>query len=153
MSWYVPPMSLLRGLSVREASCFGMPNLGAHYEGRSVRSNRLDDDARCAVCGRPATNAHHVPPVGMGARNAKFELHGHVLRPALIALCGSGTTGCHGEVHSGRILVEWEWCAEEYEVAWWQGLLLEMFGPASPRLYEFGRWTFEWRDAEIPPLR
>ena len=143
MSAYVPPASLLRGLSVASASKFGMPNVGAHYEGRGVRTNRLDDGALCAFCRRPATNAHHVPAVGMGARNATFELYGHKLRPALIALCGSGTTGCHGECHSGVMSVEWVWDEEEFAEAWWRGELLRELGPASPLLYDYGYWAIK----------
>lgn len=143
MSVYIPPASLLRGLSVSTAQKFGMPNAGAHYEGRGVRSNRLDEGARCAFCRRPATNAHHVPAVGMGARNASFPLHGYELRPALIALCGSGTTGCHGECHSGVMRVEWVWDANEYAEAWWTGELLRELGPASPFLYDYGHWRLE----------
>lgn len=137
---YTPPASLLRGLSVATAQKFGMPNAGAHYEGRGVRTNRLDDGARCAFCRRPATNAHHVPAVGMGARNATFELHGYQLRPALIALCGSGTTGCHGDCHNGLMRIDWKWDSDEYAQAWWRGDLLREFGPASPMFYEFGHW-------------
>ena len=143
MSAYVPPASLLRGLSVSTAQKFGMPNAGAHYEGRGVRTNRLDEDARCAFCRRPATNAHHVPAVGMGARNARFALYGYELRPALIALCGSGTTGCHGECHSGIMRVEWVWDSDEYSEAWWRGDLLRELGPGSPLLYDYGHWQLE----------
>ena len=140
MSAYVPPAELLRGLSVSTAQMFGMPNAGAHYAGRGVRTNRLDDEALCAFCRRPATNAHHVPAVGMGARNATFTLHGYELRPALIALCGSGTTGCHGDCHSGRMRIDWVWDSGEFMRDWWEGRLLREFGPASPMLYEFGHW-------------
>ena len=137
---YVPPASLLRGLSVDAAQKFGMPSIGAHYEGRGVRTNRLDEGARGAFCRRPATNAHHVPNVGMGGRNKGFALHGYELRPALIALCGSGTTGCHGECHSGLMRIEWVWDSDEYAEAWWSGELLREYGAASPMLYEFGGW-------------
>lgn len=133
---YVPPASLLRGLSVDTAQKFGMPNAGAHYAGRGVRTNRLDEEALCAYCRRPATNAHHVPSVGMGARNATFRLHGYELRPALIALCGSGTTGCHG----GLMRIDWVWDSDEYARAWWSGELLREYGAASAMLYEFGGW-------------
>ena len=140
MSAYVPPAGLLRGLSVSTAQKFGMPNAGARYAGRGVRTNRLDDEALCAFCRKPATNAHHVPAVGMGARNATFSLHGYELRPALIALCGSGTTGCHGDCHSGRMRIDWVWDSDEFMRDWWEGRLLREFGPASPMLYEFGHW-------------
>lgn len=139
---YVPPASLLRGLSVDAAQKFGMPSIGAHYEGRGVRTNRLDEGARCAFCRRPATNAHHVPNVGMGGRNKGFALHGYELRPALIALCGSGTTGCHNQFHGGAGLrAEWRWRSKVYEEAWWTGQLLEVYEPHHPGLFEYGYWA------------
>lgn len=143
MSAFVPPASLLRGLSVETAQKLGMPNVGAHYAGKGVRTNRLDHGAACAFCGREAANSHHEPNVGMGARNAFFELHGFELKPALIALCGSGTAGCHGDRHNGRLRIRWEWDSDECAEAWWNGDMLREFGPASPMLYGFGEWVFE----------
>lgn len=137
---YVPDSSILRGLSVASAQCFGMPHVNTHYDGKGVRTNRLDCDAECAVCGMMATNSHHVPAVGMGGRNATFTLNGHVLRPALIALCGSGTTGCHGLMHSGRLRMEWAWDDDEAAEAWWSGELLGEYQPHDPGLYRLGRW-------------
>lgn len=154
---YVPDSSVLRGLSVASAQCFGMPHAGAHYAGGGVRTNRLDRFAECAICGAPASNSHHVPPVGMGARNASFTLHGHKLRPALIALCGSGTTGCHGLIHAGMVSVSWGWDDDEAAEEWWSGRMLERFGEHSPELYGFGRWvvksTSDGRDISEIRLR
>lgn len=137
---YVPPARLLHGLPVATAQKFGMPNIGAMYTGSGVRKTALEEDALCSFCRKRATNAHHVPNVGMSARNARFELHGRVLRPALIALCGSGTTGCHGDCHNGRMAIEWRWDSDEYAEAWWSGGLLEECGAGSPLLYEYGAW-------------
>lgn len=134
-----PPMSLLRGLPVATAQKFGMPCLGCEYTGEGAHRYRLLDGARCAVCGRPATNCHHEPHLGMGGRNASFRLHGVELRPALIALCGSGTTGCHGLVHSGRISLEWRWDAEWCEDQWWGGELLCM--AEDGLLLSLGHWA------------
>lgn len=53
---------------------------------------------RCAICGRYATNAHHIVQKGMGGVSKDVER-----RIPKMTLCGSGTTGCHGAVH-GRIL-------------------------------------------------
>lgn len=150
---YVPPMKLLRGLSVEAASKFGMPNVGAHYEGRGVRSNRLDDGALCAFCRARATNAHHVPSVGMGSRNAKFQLHHWTLKPALIALCGSGTTGCHGDCHSGLMRIEWEWDDDETAEAWWTGELMRDVKPGSPELFEYGCWVMTRYGTEVRRIR
>lgn len=146
---YVPDHSLLRGLPLRAAEKFGKPCVGAHYAGRGVRANRLDADARCAVCGATATNSHHEPPVGMGGRNARFTLHGTELRPALIALCGSGTTGCHGMVHGGLLRIEWEWDDDRHAAAWWRGDLLGM----GDGLYEMGAWAVYGRGGLIKTIR
>lgn len=146
---YIPDSYLLHGLSVASAQCFGMPHVMAHYSGKGVRTNRLNDDAMCAVCGMMATNSHHVPAVGMGGRNAMFTLHGHVLRPALIALCGSGTTGCHGLMHSGRLKAEWSWDDDRNAEAWWSGELLGRFEPHDSGLYLLGEWRFISSDGEI----
>lgn len=146
---YVPDSHLLHGLSVASAQCFGMPHAMAHYSGKGVRTNRLDDDAVCAVCGRMATNSHHVPAVGMGGRNASFTLHGHALRPALIALCGSGTTGCHGLMHSGRLKAEWVWHDDEAAERWWSGDILRGCTPHASALYIWGEWRFISSDGEI----
>lgn len=146
---YVPDSKTLRGLSVSSAQCFGMPHANAHYSGKGVRTNHLSCDAMCSVCGMMATNSHHVPPVGMGGRNATFTLHGHVLRPALIALCGSGTTGCHGMIHSGLLRVEWSWDDDAYAEAWWSGELLEELEPHDQRLYGLGKWVFTFRSGRV----
>ena len=68
----------------------------------------------CCVCGRVGhLNAHHVIPRSQGGEA------GPRLR-----LCGSGTTGCHGEAHEKRLHFRWEhgweWLATEpmkYEAA------------------------------------
>lgn len=144
---YVPPARLLQGLTVRQARAFCAPSVGASYAGRSVRSNRLDEGARCAVCGRPATNAHHEPPVGMGGGRARLALNGVAMRPALIALCGSGTTGCHGKVHSGALRLEWAFDSDEEEELWWRGWF-------APEVYEagaagLGRWEVRDRAGNL----
>lgn len=56
---------------------------------------------RCAVCGRWATNRHHVVEKGMGGVGKSEAL---VPR---ISLCGSGTTGCHWLVHAGMLHLYW----------------------------------------------
>ena len=146
---YIPDSSILRGLSVQSAQCFGMPHIGAYYAGKGVRTNRLEKFAECPVCGRPATNSHHVPAVGMSGRNASFTLAGHVLKPALIALCGSGTTGCHGLMHAGKMRVEWIWDSDELTEAWWSGEMLKKIEPHSEDLYKFGCWKFVSNSGEL----
>lgn len=55
----------------------------------------------CCVCGRVATNHHHVIPKGMGG--SKLEK-----RIPTVPLCGMGnTSGCHGMAHSGRLFLDY----------------------------------------------
>lgn len=77
-----------------------------------AKPNRVDDETRFTVLGRgeykcercrqdflgKAISIHHRRPRMMGG-SKNLDLH----RPAnLIALCGSGTSGCHGWVESNR---------------------------------------------------
>ena len=146
---YIPDSSLLCGLSVEAAECFGKPHLGCHYVRDDTKSNRLDEQARCASCGKRAESSHHEPPLGMGGRNRQLLLRTpmgiHVLKPALIALCGSGTTGCHGKRHHGELPIRWVWERDEHAALWWSGELLKQFAPHDPRLSELGHWEIGGR--------
>ena len=53
----------------------------------------------CIVCGKWGVNVHHEPPKGLGGEKSWDG--------SLLALCGSGTTGCHGLRHAGRLKLEW----------------------------------------------
>lgn len=72
----------------------------------------------CICCGRPANNHHHVVPRSAGGT------HGPVL-----TLCGSGTTGCHGEAHDRRLHFRWdhgwEWLATKEPTKYETALELE----------------------------
>lgn len=128
-----PEMSRLRGLPVDRAELYGKPHAG------------IDDETPlCAVCGRLATNRHHAAHRKWGRT---FELATERgmwrLESALIALCGTGTTGCHGAMHGGaRLSVRWVWDTEEAARAWWSGELLARYAPHDPALYGFGGWEF-----------
>lgn len=80
--------------TVEKARMFGMPCVGAEYTSEIGDHYRMLDGACCMVCGQPAHHVHHEPNKGMGGR-ATLELAGHVLRPALFALC----TKCHDQRH------------------------------------------------------
>lgn len=141
----------LDGVPYEVAKCFGMPHVGAFYSSSSVHSHKREEDARCAVCKAMATNAHHEPPKGMGGKYRRFLLctpmGQFVLKPALIALCGSGTTGCHGDRHNGNFKIRWEWDEEQFEENWWNGHFLSHgFKPHDKRLYSMGRWVVTFRD-------
>lgn len=139
-----PAGCILHGAPYERASLYGMPHIGSLYQGRSAR---LEEGARCAVCGMPATNSHHMAPKGMGGGGSTFELRTvrgvFILRSPLMALCGSGCTGCHGlfPPQGSELSVRWAWDDEETEAMWWSGRLLSYgIEPHSPGLYLLGRY-------------
>lgn len=134
----------LHGFSKDNAECFGKPHWYARYVGDSLSltNYRRELDAKCMGCYRAPSNTHHQPD------RHTFTLKGEhgtwTLRPALIALCGSGTTGCHGAVESNQLKIRWRWDEPEYEALWWSGALLKEYGAHSVRLYQFGCWELEY---------
>lgn len=142
---YTPPASVLKGMSFEKASLYGMPHIHAWYKGKSINSHTFDHEDRCPLCGRRATNAHHCPPKSVGKEFLLEHERGLVfpLRPALFALDGSGTTGCHGDIHKGLLKVAWEWDSEEDCEWWWKGGFLWYGMPSnSPDLFKFGKYVF-----------
>lgn len=135
----------LHGWSKDKAELMGLPHIGARYIGR--RHELVQ--SYCTVCGRPATNAHHVVPIRCGHT---FKLKDYELKSPLIALCGSGTTGCHGRFHSGALVARWHWLDDRYEDAWWSGELLDKYGPHSIDLHRFGIWEIHDRDTGASTL-
>ena len=135
-------MKDLDGYSYDKARLFGLPHIGAKYlPDTAGRQWKITTD-KCQVCGRPATNAHHIVPRRCG--HVYHHPAGFWLSSPLIALCGSGTTGCHNGFHGGASLkITWEWLKPEYEPLWWSGELLKRYGEHSPKLYRFGYWVIE----------
>jgi hypothetical protein len=137
------------GLSNTWGHLFGLPHIGAEYTDYGSGAYRLLDGERCVACQRQATNVHHVVPKSV----AKVAFIGDaMLRSPLFALCGSGTTGCHGGFHGGaRYKARWEWDSPEYEERWWDGLLLDRLGPHSDELFGYGEYVVDDRvlDEEI----
>lgn len=146
---FIPDSHVLAGLPLEVAELFGKPHVGCRYKGSSVDSHTLIDQAKCCVCGKPATNCHHVPQKGMGGRNRQFTLSSEwgtfVLSPALLAVCGSGTTGCHNGFHGGaRYTPKWVWDMPGADEEWWSGWLLSHgFPPHSERLFMLGHWEIQ----------
>ena len=151
--------SQLRGLPYETAKLYGMPNIGAWYATEDVRDYVLSDLSSCAICGRQANNVHHEPPRGRslcvddegkkhpGSFLLATPVGKFVLLPALIAMCGSGTTGCHGQRHGGNISIRWEWDSEEEERKWWDGTYLSRgLHPNCSWLFEHGRYAMRRRD-------
>lgn len=144
---YVPTQEQLRGISYEKAKLYGMPHIGCTYKFDDISSTAFDsDERRCAICGRTngAHNRHHEPPRSNGSFLLVTPKGKFVLLPALIDLCGSGTTGCHGERHNGKIKITWEWDLPEYEELWWNGYLLSRpyHEPNGKWLYKYGRYVF-----------
>ena len=149
---YRPSRKATGGLPYTVAEMYGKPHIGCEYFGSSVNSHHLLEDAMCVCCGKLATNAHHFPPKGTCPT---FTFRGRKLKPALFALCGSGTTGCHGQWHSPRRYTAlWKWDSEKYAKAWWEGDLLGEYEPHAPQLYLFGCWeVYDLLDGRIWEVR
>lgn len=138
--------AMLRGRSAEAFSMLGKPCVGARYTGHGD-AHILEPDARCAVCGRLAANAHHHPPKGMGG--GSFELPtprgAVILRPPLIAVCGFGNaSGCHGLLHSGAALIRWEWDSDALERDWLEGRMRRELYGNDPLLFAMGRYVVEY---------
>lgn len=126
-------------MNINREMLYGLPHLDCRYTGESVNSHKLNDDAMCVCCGLPATNAHHYPPKGTAPTRKR---HGFILKPALFAVCGSGTLGCHNDWHGGaRYVADWGWDEPQFKDQWESGELLERYGPHSMELYKLGCWT------------
>lgn len=147
--------SQLRGLSVDKAEKYGKPHWMASYNSKNPTASSVDrysmhEDAICAICGKPATNVHHVPPKGVGRL---FVLDtpkdSYRLRPSLFALCGSGTTGCHGKFHDGTYKIEWKWDLEGLGNGWWDGSILSLIDAHSSQLYDVGCWIVTDRNGSL----
>lgn len=144
----------LHGMAYLLAECYGKPHWQASYTSASptkasVDRYGLDEDACCIVCGQRATNAHHTPPKGiMRVFPLETERGTYKMRPALLAVCGSGTTGCHGDIHKGLLKVEWAWDDPGFLDAWWDGLLSEG-ASHDPGLYACGCWRITDRDGNV----
>lgn len=64
----------------------------------------VTDTPFCAICGRPAHDAHHVIEKGMGGVTRRTEK-----RIPKMRLCGNGNvSGCHGLLHQMKLHVYWD---------------------------------------------
>lgn len=130
----------LGGLSRISAELMGKPHIGAHYENSSVNSHRKDENARCAICGMRATEAHHVVPKGKTLGfTVNTPLGAFSCKTPLFALCRR----CHEKFHKHEYEVEWCWNTEQYEEEWWDGhTLAHICRPHSEFLYQEGYYLF-----------
>lgn len=65
----------------------------------------VDNEARvCCVCGKPATDKHHIVRRGAG----RLVVDGREARKPTVRLCGDGNaSGCHGLAHANRLHFRW----------------------------------------------
>ena len=130
-----------RGRSIAECERYGKPCIEAYYMGNNAHRYAKTHFALCVICGEPATDVHHWPPLGKSAKG-KWTLRtpkGNAqLMPALFALCRKH----HEMFHAGTMTANWVWDSEAAQNLWWNGDLLEYAN--SPSLYELGRWRFTW---------
>ena len=65
----------------------------------------IDNEERaCCVCGRPATNLHHIVRRGAG----KLVVNGREVKKPKARLCGDGNaSGCHGLAHANMLHFRW----------------------------------------------
>lgn len=111
-------------ISSERADLLGMPHM-------------LDD--YCQICGRWATNRHHIIPKGMGGGSKITHFQGKKLYSPLISVCGSGNqSGCHGGFHNSRFKVEWVPYDATFWELWWSGELLKDYKSNDPRLWDLG---------------
>ena len=139
----------LRGLSYETASLYGMPHIGCKYTSENINATAFDADdyRRCACCGKSGVphNRHHEPPRSKGTFLLETPMGKFVLLPALIDLCGSGTTGCHGQRHRNNLKIRWKWDSPEFERKWWNGYFLSRswHKPNGSWLWDYGCYIFE----------
>lgn len=58
----------------------------------------------CAICGKPATNKHHIVKRSAG----KLVRDGREIKKPTVRLCGEGNaSGCHGLAHQGKLHFRW----------------------------------------------
>lgn len=125
---------------VADEAIMGMPHINAHYDGGFDHKHRRysrDDDAMCAICGRPATDVHHVVELGMGGVQTPHNIRNKMgIFPTwtpLFALCRE----CHQMFTFHRISVEWKWDEGVDETPH----ILAMRTANDPKLFLFGRYV------------
>ena len=158
---------------VRGSALYGLPHIGATYIPGWTKKKRNYDRVSdmCQVCCQArATSTHHIIPIGMGGRQsakriaidrAFCESYSSVQAPEiistsmgnfevytpLIAVCGTGTIGCHGDFEEHRIRIEWVWRDELCKTLWESGWILSHgYQPNSERLFEFGYYRISGRN-------
>ena len=132
------------GVSFERLELMGKPSIGAHYEREDYASHKLDEGARCVICGRKATDAHHVVPRStLRSFIVETPLGQFVTLSPLFALCRE----CHDGFHAqSRYRVRWEWKERRYADEWADGhTLAHICPPGSIFLLQEGRYVIKDR--------
>lgn len=162
-------------LTYTGAQLMGLPHIGAEYvSGWAGKRKRYERVAEvCQVCGHSrAESTHHIVPVGMGGRQSKRVIQAdcdycrkvdsefievpsfiatkmgvfEVFTP-LIAVCGDGTKGCHGDFEAKRLTIVWEWSDELSRDLWERGWILSHgYAPNGEELFEFGHYSIFYKN-------
>ena len=98
-------------------------------------------ERRCIVCGSYPVNHHHIPPIGSGRRGS--------WQGALLALCGSGTTGCHGLWHHGDLELRfmdgrWMWRGMDS-----RGLFARRWTPCHDDAWWMDQDEIDWLQSQV----
>lgn len=122
------------GLAYNRASLYGMPHLNCTPHGI---------DGRCAICGRRATEKHHMAPIGKGNKYLTVQTSDGPLRmeSALVALCHE----CHDKFppQGWEYSVDWYWKDQRSADLFWSGTLYAMgIKPHSEELFDYGFYIF-----------
>ena len=138
-------------MNLQRIALMGKPHIGAYYFGEGDK-HRLHPDSMCIICNKPATDAHHIVPKGLGGGNRVYVLETTVgifpLRSPLFSLCRDH----HEAFHQGKASVVWEWDDGEGRDQWESGYLLSHgYFPHDPRLFLFGAYviTHNGREWEV----
>ena len=126
------------GISQDRIELMGKPHLGAHYTAEDYRRYALDENARCAVCGRRATDVHHVVRRStIHSWTVNTPIGRFVAMSPLFALC----RGCHEKFHQVQLDVTWEWNDEDCREAWESGdILAHVCPPGHERIFDYGHY-------------
>lgn len=136
----------------KDEPLLGFPHIGAKYVpgiSRGHLNYRREEGALCAVCGRVATETHHLVELGMGGvqmpHNARRHYGIFPLYSPLFALCRE----CHKRFHSHEVTIEWAYDEGEGDCP----ATMALRTANSPLLFGYGRYLLTNRGGSIREIR
>lgn len=128
-----PPPTTLHDHTVKSMTCATIVRVRA--PGHVLDIVRGRSMGVCEICGTGrASNFHHRRPGGMGGSRQPHQQSA----ANLLHVDGSGTTGCHGKIESGRTLA--------YENGW---LVHRRDDPTTVPVLRRGEWVYLALDGGI----